>query len=152
MPATTLPTHVLGRTGLEVSALGYGAMSLDARFGRAISPDEATEVLNAVLDAGINYIDTSPDYGPSEEMIGRAIAHRRNEYVLATKCGCPVAVPAPSSGHVYTRENIVAAVEQSLRRMHTDYLDLVQFHGDPSPGTLAQHADIEALRELQRAG
>jgi aryl-alcohol dehydrogenase-like predicted oxidoreductase len=127
-------------------------MSLDARFGRVIAQDEATEVLNAVLDAGINLIDTAPDYGPSEEMIGNAIAHRRSEYFIATKCGCPVLVPEGSTGHLYTRENIVAAVEQSLRRMRTDYLDLVQFHGDPSPETLAQHEAVEALRALQRAG
>src|SRR5690606_41089504 len=61
-------------------------------LGRIIEPAEANEVLNAVLDAGINFIDTSPDYGPSEEMIGQSIANRRDEYFLATKCGCPVTV------------------------------------------------------------
>jgi aryl-alcohol dehydrogenase-like predicted oxidoreductase len=151
MTDTGLPTRTLGRTGLEVTTLGYGAMSLDDRFGRAISPGEATEVLNAVLDAGINFIDTSPDYGPSEEMIGSAIAHRRGEYYLATKCGCPV-VASAGGGHVYTRDNIVAAVEQSLRRLRTDYLDVVQFHGNPSPDTLAEHEAVEALLDLKRAG
>jgi aryl-alcohol dehydrogenase-like predicted oxidoreductase len=152
MPATALPTRILGRTGLEVTALGYGAMSLDARFGPVITQDQANEVLNPVLDAGINFIDTSPDYGPSEEMIGNAIAGRRAEYFIATKCGCPVAVPPGSTGHAYTRENIGAAVEQSLRRMRTDYLDVVQFHGDPSAEALAEHAAIEALVDLKRAG
>lgn len=145
-----LPTRVLGRTGLEVTTLGYGAMSLDARFGRTIGQAEATEVLNAVLDGGVNLIDTSPDYGPSEELIGGAIAARRDEYVLATKVGCPVAVEG--GGHVYTRENIVAAVEQSLRRMRTDHLDLVQFHGSPSRATLEEHDAIGVLRELQQQG
>ncbi|MGE0227316.1 MAG: aldo/keto reductase [Dehalococcoidia bacterium] len=151
MTGSGLPTRVLGRTGLEVARLGYGAMSLDDRFGRVISPDEATQILNAVLDAGINYIDTSPDYGVSEELIGQAIAHRRSEYFLATKCGCPVSVEA-GAGHVYTAENIVAAVEQSLRRMRTDYLDVVQFHGNPSMANLEAQGAIETLRELQRAG
>jgi aryl-alcohol dehydrogenase-like predicted oxidoreductase len=126
-------------------------MSLDARFGRTISQDEATAVLNAVLDGGVNLIDTSPDYGPSEELIGGAIAGRRGEYVLATKVGCPVVTEA-GSGHVYTRENIVAAVEQTLRRMRTDHLDIVQFHGSPSRATLEEHDAIGVLRELQQQG
>ncbi len=146
-----LPTSILGRTGLEVTRLGYGAMSLDDRFGRVVSSAEADAILNAVLDAGINYIDTSPDYGPSEEHIGRAISGRRSEYFLASKCGCPVAVPA-DAGHVFTPENITAAVEQSLRRMRTDYLDVVQFHGNPSMAVLEEQGSLEALRELQRAG
>lgn len=150
-PNMGLPTRVLGRTGIEVTTLGYGAMSLDHRFGRVISQDEATRILNAVLDAGINYIDTSPDYGPSEEMIGRAIAGRREEYYLATKCGCPVVTDA-AGGHVYTPANILAAVEQSLRRMGTDYVDVLQFHGNPSPAVLKEQGSLDVLRELQRDG
>jgi len=153
MPRTSLPTRVLGRTGLEVTTLGYGAMSLDSRFGRVITQPEATTILNAVLDAGITFIDTSPDYGPSEELIGGAIPHRREEYVLATKCGCPVTPEATAQqGHVYTRENIIAAVEQSLRRMKTSHLDIVQFHGNPSRATLEETGAIETLRDLQRQG
>lgn len=149
---TGLPTRTLGRTGLEVTTLGYGAMSLDSRFGRTVSQTEANEVLNALLDAGVNFIDTSPDYGPSEEMVGRAVAGRRNEYVLATKCGCPVVVEPGQKGHVYTPANIIAAVEQSLRRLQTDHLDIVQFHGSPSRTALDEHGAVEALKDLQRAG
>jgi len=146
-----LETRTLGRTGLEVTRLGYGAMSLDPdRFG-PVSPEQATAMLNAVLDAAINFIDTSPDYGPSEERIGDAIASRRSEYFIATKVGCPVA-PSAGRGHVYNRENITAAVDQSLARMHTDYLDLVQFHGNPSPEVLEQGEAIETLHDLQQAG
>jgi aryl-alcohol dehydrogenase-like predicted oxidoreductase len=72
-----LPRRQLGRTGLEVTMLGYGAMELrGAPRGRDISEGQAETILNAVLDAGINYIDTSIDYGLSEERIGRYIAHR----------------------------------------------------------------------------
>jgi aryl-alcohol dehydrogenase-like predicted oxidoreductase len=149
---TGLPTRTLGRTGLEVTTLGYGAMSLDSRFGRTVSQAEANEVLNALLDAGVNFIDTSPDYGPSEEMVGRAVAGRRNEYVLATKCGCPVQVEPGQQGHVYTPANITAAVEQSLRRLQTDHLDIVQFHGSPSRAALEEHGAVEVLKDLQRAG
>jgi aryl-alcohol dehydrogenase-like predicted oxidoreductase len=123
-----LPKRKLGRTGLEVTALGYGAMELrGAPRGPEVSDDQAEKVLNAVLDAGINYIDTSIDYGRSEELIGRFIAHRRAEYFLASKCGCVPGMPG-GSDHVHTPENIRTGVEQSLRKMKTDHLDLVQFH------------------------
>src|SRR5688572_18460023 len=86
-----LETRTLGRTGLEVTALGYGAMELrDEPQGRPLEDRDAVALLNAVLDAGINYIDTSIDYGRSEERIGLAIANRRDEYVLASKCGCVI--------------------------------------------------------------
>lgn len=146
-----LPTRTLGRTGLQVTRLGYGAMSLDPGRLTPVEPEQATRILHAVLDAGINFIDTSPDYGPSEESIGAAISARRSEFFLASKVGCPVAVPN-TEGHVYNRQNITAAVEQSLRRMRTDYLDLVQFHGNPSPEALEHGEAIETLRDLQQAG
>ena len=84
-----IPRRTLGRTGLEVTTLGFGAMELrGAPSGPQISDEEAGRLLNAVLDEGINFIDTSIDYGRSEELIGRFIANRRDEYVLASKCGC----------------------------------------------------------------
>ena len=103
----------LGRTGLQVTTLGYGAMELrGAPRARDITEEQAETILNKVLDAGINYIDTSIDYGLSEERIGRYISHRRAEYYLASKCGCLVgAPPAPRDRrgpHVFTRDNVVA--------------------------------------------
>lgn len=152
-----LPTRELGRTGLQVTTLGYGAMELrGGPRGREVSPADAGAVLNAVLDAGINFIDTSIDYGMSEELIGEHISHRRSEFYLATKCGCPVNQPPPKSGerwqHIFTRENIVAGVEQSLARMRTDYIDVLQFHAGPSQEVLEEHGAVETLRELQREG
>jgi aryl-alcohol dehydrogenase-like predicted oxidoreductase len=149
----SLPTAILGRTGAQVTKLGFGAMELRSR---RLDTKDVDALLNSVLDAGINMIDTSPDYGASEEHVGRAISHRRDEYFLATKCGCPVGESigeTPPSGpreHVFTRENIRAAVEQSLRRLRTDHVDLVQFHVSPSPEVLAEHdavAELEALRD-----
>src|SRR6201997_5544387 len=128
-----LPKLTLGRTGLQVTTLGFGAMELrGAPVGPEIRNEQAGNVLNAVLDAGINFIDTSIDYGRSEELIGRFIAHRRSEYLLASKCGC---VPGAGMGaeHVHTAENIRAGVEHSLRTLKTDHLDLVQFHRSLSP-------------------
>ena len=152
-----LQRRELGRTGLQVTILGYGAMELrGAPRARDITEVQAETVLNAVLDAGINYIDTSIDYGMSEERIGRYISHRRSEYYLASKCGCLVgAPPAPAgqtSQHVFTRENIIAGVEQSLVRMKTDYLDLVQFHISPSKRTLEENGALDAVMELKQAG
>jgi aryl-alcohol dehydrogenase-like predicted oxidoreductase len=152
-----IPKRELGRTGLPVTVLGYGAMELrGAPRGRDVPEAQAETILNAALDAGINYIDTSIDYGLSEERIGRYIGHRRSEYYLASKCGCLVgATPAPPgqrNAHVFTRENIVKGVEQSLARMKTDYLDVVQFHASPSKEALEEHGALDALRELKEAG
>ena len=137
--------------------LGYGAMELrGAPRARDISDGQAETILRAALDAGINYIDTSIDYGLSEERIGRYIAHRRDNYYLASKCGCLVgAPPAPRgerSPHIFSRENVIAGVEQSLRRMKTDYLDVVQFHISPSRQTLEENGALDALLQLQAAG
>ena len=152
-----LPTRTLGRTGLNVTALGYGAMELrGAPRGREVTPDQAQTILNAVLDGGINFIDTSIDYGQSEELIGEMIAGRRAEFFLATKCGCLVGAPPAPAGernpHVFTRENIRAGVEQSLRRMKTDYIDVLQFHASPSQATLEEHDAVQTVLDLKRAG
>jgi aryl-alcohol dehydrogenase-like predicted oxidoreductase len=151
---SALPKSTLGRTGLAVTKLGYGAMELRGtdHFPR-LSPAEASRILNAVLDNGINYIDTSPDYGYSEELIGRHLSGRREEFFLASKCGCPVepvdVAHAQRKPHSFTRENIRAGVEQSLTRLRTDYLDVVQFHLSPSRAVLEANdslAELEALR------
>jgi aryl-alcohol dehydrogenase-like predicted oxidoreductase len=159
---TDLPKRTLGRTSLEVTTLGYGAMELrGVPRGRDVSEEQAERILNAVLDAGINFIDTSIDYGVAEERIGRYIGHRRAEYFLASKCGCltgeqarntPTAPAGQRQPHVYTAENIVAGVEQSLQRMKTEYLDLVQFHGSPSKAQLEEHGGLQALLDLQKQG
>lgn len=149
---TTLPRQTLGRTGVEVTTLGYGAMELrGAPAGPAITDEQAEQVLNAVLDAGINLIDTSPDYGRSEELIGQFIPSRRSEYFLASKCGC---VPGARMGtdHIHTAENVRAGVEQSLRRMKTDYLDLVQFHRSLTQREFEAEGALQTLLDLQREG
>jgi aryl-alcohol dehydrogenase-like predicted oxidoreductase len=149
----------LGRTGLEVTQLGYGAMELrgtQGLLGEPVQPEVARGVLNAVLDAGINYIDTSPDYGSSEELIGEHISPRMDEFFLASKCGCPVGVEASRQGfgreHIFTRANVRAGVEQSLRRMRTDYLDVVQFHVSPPRSTLEDNDSVAELLELRDQG
>ena len=152
-----LPKSKLGRTGLDVTKLGYGAMELRGtdHFPR-LAAREASAILNAVLDSGINYIDTSPDYGYSEELIGQHLAHRRGEFYLASKCGCPIQAPdAPHANrkpHEFTRENIRAGVEQSLERLRTDYLDVVQFHISPSRAVLEANDSLAELEALRKEG
>ena len=154
-----LPTSVLGRTGATVTKLAYGAMELRGARpgmpGRDVTADEAKTILNGVLDAGISLIDTSPDYGRSEELIGEFISHRRAEFFLSSKCGCPINPPPgalPPQPHVFTRENVRAGVEQSLKRMKTDHIDLVQFHISPSRAELEANDSGAELVGLQREG
>jgi aryl-alcohol dehydrogenase-like predicted oxidoreductase len=140
---------------LVVSRLGYGAMEL-AGPPRARNLDErrVIDLLNGLLDKGVTYIDTSIDYGLSETLIGKELAHRRSEFVLASKCACEVGVEHPqhSSRHFYTAECVTAGVEQSLRRLRTDHLDVVQVHGDPTRRELEEGGVVEALLSLQRRG
>ena len=129
-----LAKRQLGRTGLLVTELGFGASEL--RGGKTWGPDipdsQAGEVLNAALDAGINFIDTAPDYGRSEELIGTFISQRRSEYFLASKCGC---IPGEMDNvpHLFNAANVRAGVEYSLRTLKTDYIDLAQFHHSLKP-------------------
>jgi aryl-alcohol dehydrogenase-like predicted oxidoreductase len=152
----TIATRKLGRTGADVTILGYGAMELRGQpRGPAVADEDAGRLLNAVLDAGINLIDTSVDYGRSEELIGRYVGHRRDEYFLASKCGCPLQAPPgtpPPYPHDYSPVNVRADVEQSLRRLGTDRLDLVQVHMSPSRAQLEADDTVSTLQELRDAG
>jgi len=149
-------TRTLGRTGADVTILGYGAMELrGGPRGPEIGDEDAGRLLNAVLDGGINLIDTSPDYGGSEELIGRYIGHRRDEFFLASKCGCLIELPTdvpPPYPHDYSPANVRADVEQSLSRLRTDRLDLVQVHMSPSKAALEENHTIETLTALQDQG
>ena len=153
-----IPRRTLGRTGVEVTTLGFGAMELrGGPRGPEISDAQAEGLLNTVLDEGINFIDTSIDYGRSEELIGRYIAHRRDEYFLASKCGCVPGAPQ-GSDHVHTPENIRVGVEHSLRLLNTDHLDLVQFHRSlsrdefESSGALAEALNLRDEGKVRFVG
>lgn len=146
----------LGRTGLEVTVLGHGAMEIrGGRIwnGRPVTETEADRILNYVLDSGINFIDTAYDYGRSEELIGKFISDRRSEYYLATKCGCTVVDKGDhdETPHVWTRENLLHNIETSLERMKTDYVDLWQLH-NPSVEQVEQGKLIEVMEEVKKSG
>ncbi len=146
----------LGRTGTDVTVLGYGAMELSGRSREpAIAGEDAGRLLGQVLDSGINLIDTSIDYGRSEDLIGRYLSHRRDEYFLASKCGCLLEIPAgtpPPYPHDYRPANVRAGIEQSLRRLRTDRLDLVQVDMSPSREQLAADQVIETLTAVRDEG
>src|SRR5262249_5155724 len=156
MSATELAGGTRRIGEIAVSRLGYGAMELTgAPRARAIAEGDALAFINRVIDLGINYVDTSIDYGLSERLIGKALAHRRAEVVLASKCACQVGLEGledKGESHIYTGENVTAGVEQSLRRLKTDYLDVVQVHGNPTRKELEDGGVIDALLKLRRDG
>ena len=115
-----LPMRTLGRTGLKVTHLGYGALELRGVTNeagvpeRAITDAKAETILNEVLDSGINYIDTARRYGASETYIGRYISHRRSEYVLATKTSRAGTVDGRA---VWSGEHALRSIDESLTRL-----------------------------------
>ena len=143
--------RMLGNTGLRATVLGYGAMEL--RDPQLVSDSQAEHLLGAVLDAGINVVDTSPDYGVSEDRIGACISHRRSEYILATKCGCNVDAHGRGGDprHLWTRERLLANIEQSLRRLRTDHVDIWQLHNAPVED-VDRAGLLEVMREVQAVG
>src|SRR3984885_1436000 len=124
--------RTLGRTGLKVSPLCLGAMM----FGAWGNPDhdDSISIIHAALDSGINFIDTADVYsaGESEVIVGKAIKHRRQDVVLATKFHGKMGEDPNMAGN--SRHWIMRACEDSLRRLDTDYLDLYQVHR-PEPDT-----------------
>lgn len=148
--------RTLGRTRLEVTQLGYGSMGLRGprTWGvRNVSDEAADAFLNRVLDARINFIDTSPDYGISEERIGRYISSRRSEYYLATKCGCVYTQHENhlEIDHVWQQDVIERNIETSLKRLRTDYVDVLQFHGGDAE-MLEREGLIKLLMGLRDQG
>jgi aryl-alcohol dehydrogenase-like predicted oxidoreductase len=140
--------RVLGRTGIEVSVHCLGTMM----FGSVGNPDhdECTRILNTALDSGINFIDTADMYsaGESEEIVGKALRGRRDDVVLATKGHFRMGEGRNRSGN--SRRWIITAVENSLKRLGTDWIDLYQIHR-PDPSTDIEET-LSALTDLVREG
>jgi aryl-alcohol dehydrogenase-like predicted oxidoreductase len=153
---SALIKKTLGRTGLEVTQLGYGAMEVRGTRiwgGRPCSDEQADTILNAVVDSGINFIDTANDYGKSELYIGRYLADRRDEFVLATKCGCHVewAGDHDNTPHIWTRDNLLRNIADSLVKMKTDHVDVLQLH-NPDVESVEKGGLVDVLQELKQQG
>ena len=142
-----MQTKRLGRTELQVSRLGAGLSEIGYQLTKA-DIDQASKLLNAALDGGINFLDTAACYGISEETIGATIAHRRDEFYLATKAGH---VAGGYEGEEWSAQTITDSIERSLQRMKTDHLDIVQLHSC-SVDVLERGDAIEALLAAQQAG
>jgi aryl-alcohol dehydrogenase-like predicted oxidoreductase len=140
--------RILGATGVSVSEFALGAMM----FGSMGNPDheDSIRIIHGALDAGVNFIDTADVYsgGESEEIVGRAIKGRRDDLVLATKFGLPMSQDPNQRGG--SRRWIVREVEDSLRRLDTDYIDLYQLHRPDYETGIGE--TLAALSDLVRAG
>ena len=137
----------LGATGLQVSRLGIGLAEIG--FNIPVSqPARAASVLNRALDRGVTFLDTAACYGVSEELVGATVAHRRDEYALATKCGH---VAGGYEGEPWTAPTISDSIDRSLMRLKTDRLDLVQLHTCEIED-LERGEVIRALQDARRQG
>ncbi|GAA2897783.1 oxidoreductase [Actinoplanes cyaneus] len=148
---TEMSYRRLGESGLVVSVVGIGCNN----FGRKLDEDGTREVVDAAIDAGITLFDTADIYGTphgaSEELLGAALKGRRDEVVLATKFGMNMeGLNGRDFGARGSRRYVVRAVEASLRRLETDYIDLYQLH-EPDPSTPIEET-LTALDDLVRSG
>ncbi len=139
--------RTLGRTGIKVSPYALGTLALGTSIGNPDHVDSA-RIIHKALDAGINFIDTSDAYGESEVAVGKALKGRRDSVVLATKFSRPIGDDPNHQGA--SRRWIMTAVENSLRRLQTDYIDLYQVHR-PDPSTDIEET-LSALSDLIHGG
>ena len=116
--------RTLGRTGIEVTRLSLGLAEISRQEQRGGDTADAAHVLNLALDLGINFLDTAACYASTEALMGSSVSHRRDEFFLASKCGHAVDTEAEP----WTARVISDSVDRSLRRLKTDYLDILQLH------------------------
>lgn len=148
----------LGRTGLSVSPVGYGAFKIGRNagvkyaHGYALPDDaEAERLLNGVLDLGVTYIDTAPAYGSSEERIGRFLSHRRREFTLSTKVG--ERFEDGRSSYEFAAEAVRSSVQASLRRLKTDAVDILFIHAHAQDAAILTETDVApTVLDLRRLG
>ncbi|MGA3223616.1 MAG: aldo/keto reductase [Acidobacteriaceae bacterium] len=139
----------LGQTDLNLSVVGFGSATFGNVFGN-IDVGEGARAVHFAIDSGINFFDSSPYYGAtlSETRLGEALLGRRERVILATKCG-----RYGFDDFDFSAKRVIASIDESLRRLHTDYIDLFQVH-DVEFGDVQQiiHETLAALRQLQQQG
>jgi aryl-alcohol dehydrogenase-like predicted oxidoreductase len=148
----------LGRTGIDCSRLGWGAFKIGRNAGAKFpssyelpSQDEAIGIIHGMIDLGINLIDTAPSYGLSEERLGLALKDRRDEVVLSTKIG--EQFHQGESRYDFTSSAAVMSLQESLRRLQTDHVDLLLIHSDGrDQEILADEEYLETLLSMKEAG
>jgi hypothetical protein len=147
-----METRTLGKTGLKISRLGVGLAAIGEEESLE-TIDKVERVLSTALDSGVTFFDTAECYFDSEEMVGRTISGRRSEFALATKCGHGQLGVTPVSQDIedWSIEGITASIDRSLKRLRTDYVDLLQLHSC-SQAELEKGDVIEALQRARDAG
>jgi aryl-alcohol dehydrogenase-like predicted oxidoreductase len=148
----------LGRTGLEVTRIGFGALEIGRDWGvgseatrRKPAETEAGAVLNGVLDLGVNLIDTARAYHRSEERIGQSVAGRRSEYVLASKCG--EHSDEPQTYYDFSYRAVSDSIDLSLRLLKTEVVDVMQIHFGPDPEKVLDEGEtVRAMKDAREAG
>lgn len=136
--------RAFGKTGMQVSVLGFGGAEIGYEHA---TPETVVELLTAALDNGLNVIDTAECYVGSEEKIGNAVSHRRSDFYLFTKCGHKEHYTQPA----WSKKEIQESIDRSLKRLKTDYVDLVQLHSCDED-ELRKGDVIEVLKEAKKAG
>jgi aryl-alcohol dehydrogenase-like predicted oxidoreductase len=136
--------RTFGKTGMQVTVLGFGGSEIGYEEA---TPETVTQLLNSALDAGLNVIDTAECYLQSEELVGQAVAGRRKEYYLFTKCGHPEGMQSED----WRPQSLLQSIERSLRRLQTDHLDLIQLHSC-SEAELRKGDVIAALQKARERG
>lgn len=134
----------LGQTDMQVSVLGFGGSEIGYEDA---SEETVAKLLNSALDAGLNVIDTAECYQGSEELVGKTVGHRRQDFYLFTKCGHPRGIGSED----WSTSSLLESIERSLRRLRTDCLDLIQLHSC-SESVLREGDAIAALQTAREKG
>jgi len=153
-----LEKRTLGRTNLEVTRIGFGALEIGRNWGigdeklqQRPNAESAAQMLNGVLASGVNLIDTARAYHRSEERIGAALKSRRDEYVLATKCG--EASDEPNTFYDFSYDGISKSIALSLEKLQTDCVDVLQIHFGPNPQKVLDDGEtVRAMKDAREAG
>ncbi|MEW6512171.1 MAG: aldo/keto reductase [Bacteroidota bacterium] len=153
-----IPLRTLGRTGLQVSLIGFGALEIGRDWGigpperrKRPAENQAGSTLREVLDFKVNLIDTASAYHRSEERIGKFIASRRREFILATKCGEHNG--EPGTFYDFSYEAVRASIDGSLRLLQTNVIDILQIHFGPDPEQVLDDGGcVRAMKEAQEQG
>jgi len=152
MPETTLGTRTLGKSGIDVTAIGLGLWAVRGDQWGAVDDRATLDTIDAALDAGVTFFDTADVYGDghSEELLGQAMQGRRDRFIVASKIGWKGFDDTRRTTAYDTVEKLVAGVESNLRRLQTDYLDIIQSHISYREPTM--EIFVEGFQRLQRDG
>jgi aryl-alcohol dehydrogenase-like predicted oxidoreductase len=155
---TGIPKRTLGRSGVEVSEIGFGAWTLGLDWWGKVTPEDARSLVDRAIELGITFFDTADTYGAGvgEERLGEALRGRRDDVTIGTKFGYDITAPHDQSAHSerptnWHPDHIRAACEASLQRLATDVIDLYELHNPRMP-QVADDAIFDVLEELKAAG